>query len=104
VAGPRTIGFLERSRFIPLRLSADERRLLHLLEAALSVSAYTDKVSPIAPLQGLQECLPVSHRHISKMPFSASRCSRRSPCTWTRWVPESLCRAFRDVPRPPFFS
>lgn len=36
--------FLERSRYIPLRLSADERRYLHLLEAALSVSAYTDKV------------------------------------------------------------
>ena len=26
--------FLERSRYIPLRLSADERRYLHLLEAA----------------------------------------------------------------------
>ena len=40
-----TTTFLERSRFIPLRLSADERRLLHLLEAALSVSSYTDKAS-----------------------------------------------------------
>lgn len=38
--------FLERSRYIPLRLSADERRYLHLLEAALSVSSYTDKVPP----------------------------------------------------------
>ena len=43
-AGPSAAGFLERSRFIPLRLSGDERRLLHLLEAALSVSSYTDKV------------------------------------------------------------
>lgn len=43
-AGPSANGFLERSRFIPLRLSGDERRLLHLLEAALSVSSYTDKV------------------------------------------------------------
>ena len=36
--------FLERAKFLPLRLSADDRRLLRLLEAALSVSEYTDKV------------------------------------------------------------
>eukprot|EP00208_Stichococcus_sp_RCC1054_P004237 CAMPEP_0206139960 /NCGR_PEP_ID=MMETSP1473-20131121/7831_1 /ASSEMBLY_ACC=CAM_ASM_001109 /TAXON_ID=1461547 /ORGANISM="Stichococcus sp, Strain RCC1054" /LENGTH=576 /DNA_ID=CAMNT_0053533915 /DNA_START=228 /DNA_END=1955 /DNA_ORIENTATION=+ len=34
----------ERAQWIPLRLDADERRLLRLLEAALSVSEYTDKV------------------------------------------------------------
>lgn len=36
--------FLERAKYIPLRLDMDERRLLRLLEACLSVSEYTDKV------------------------------------------------------------
>ncbi|BFZ54272.1 hypothetical protein PYCC9005_001305 [Savitreella phatthalungensis] len=35
---------LARSRFIPLRLTPDERHLLRLLEAALAVSEYTDKI------------------------------------------------------------
>lgn len=34
----------ERCRYIPLRLLPQERQLLHLLTAALSVSQYTDKV------------------------------------------------------------
>ncbi|KAJ6515440.1 hypothetical protein C8R45DRAFT_956550 [Mycena sanguinolenta] len=39
--------FVERSKFIPLRLSLMERKYLRLLEAALSVSEYTDKIDTI---------------------------------------------------------
>lgn len=36
--------FQERAKYIPLRLSHDERKVLRLVEAALKVSAYTDEV------------------------------------------------------------
>ncbi|KAI6040452.1 hypothetical protein EDC04DRAFT_2996863 [Pisolithus marmoratus] len=36
--------FVERSKYIPLRLSLGERKYLRLLDAALQVSEYTDKV------------------------------------------------------------
>ena len=35
---------MERSKYIPLRLTLGERKFLRLLEAALNVSEYTDKV------------------------------------------------------------
>ncbi|KAF8914262.1 hypothetical protein CPB84DRAFT_1840989 [Gymnopilus junonius] len=39
--------FFERAKFIPLRLTLPERKFLRLLEAALSVSEYTDKIDTI---------------------------------------------------------
>jgi hypothetical protein len=39
--------FLERAKYIPLRLAVHERKYLRLLEAALHVSEYTDKIDII---------------------------------------------------------
>jgi len=40
--------FFERAKFIPLRLSLEERKLLRLIDGALAVSDYTDKVDILA--------------------------------------------------------
>ncbi|KZT24561.1 hypothetical protein NEOLEDRAFT_1163261 [Neolentinus lepideus HHB14362 ss-1] len=39
--------FVERSKYIPLRLTLGERKFLRLLDAALQVSEYTDKIDTI---------------------------------------------------------
>jgi hypothetical protein len=39
--------YLERAKFIPLRLTFEERKFLRLLDAALNVSEYTDKIDVI---------------------------------------------------------
>ncbi|EPQ59895.1 hypothetical protein GLOTRDRAFT_24934, partial [Gloeophyllum trabeum ATCC 11539] len=39
--------FVERSKYIPLRLTLSERKFLRLLDAALQVSEYTDKIDTI---------------------------------------------------------
>ena len=40
--------FLNRARYIPLRLTLEERKFLRLLEATLNVSEYTDKVDIVS--------------------------------------------------------
>lgn len=42
--GVNTAHILERSKYVPLRLTLQERKKLRLLEAALNVSEYTDKI------------------------------------------------------------
>ena len=57
-----TVGewFVERSRFIPLRLTIGERKYLRLLEAALTVSDYTDKIDTIG--FGLSKAKRIVHQ------------------------------------------
>ncbi|MEW5315697.1 MAG: hypothetical protein WDW38_007107 [Sanguina aurantia] len=47
--GEGYLSFRQRARYIPIRLSQEERRLLRLLEAALNVSDYTGQVAPWRP-------------------------------------------------------
>ena len=52
--------FVERSKFIPLRLTLGERKYLRLLEAALNVSEYTDKIDTIG--FGLSKAKRIVHQ------------------------------------------
>jgi hypothetical protein len=36
--------FMERCKYVPLRLSLDDRKQMRLLEATMNVSEYTDKI------------------------------------------------------------
>jgi hypothetical protein len=47
LAGSEFGNFVERSKYVPLRLTFDERKYLRLLEAALNVCEYTDKIDVI---------------------------------------------------------
>ncbi|KDQ64447.1 hypothetical protein JAAARDRAFT_28076 [Jaapia argillacea MUCL 33604] len=52
--------FVERSKFIPVRLTLGERKYLRLLEAALQVSEYTDKIDTIG--FGLSKAKRIVHQ------------------------------------------
>ncbi|KAI0355352.1 hypothetical protein OH77DRAFT_1589828 [Trametes cingulata] len=52
--------FVERAKFIPVRLTLEERKYLRLLEAALSVSEYTDKIDTIG--FGLSKAKRIVHQ------------------------------------------
>ncbi|KAF9236230.1 hypothetical protein BU15DRAFT_50382 [Melanogaster broomeanus] len=52
--------FVERSKFIPLRLTFNERKYLRLLEAALQVSEYTDRIDTLG--FGLSKAKRIVHQ------------------------------------------
>jgi len=52
--------FVDRAKFIPLRLTLPERKFLRLLEAALSVSEYTDKIDTLG--FGLSKAKRIVHQ------------------------------------------
>lgn len=52
--------FVERAKFIPLRLTLVERKYLRLLEAALQVSEYTDKIDTLG--FGLSKAKRIVHQ------------------------------------------
>ena len=52
--------YLERAKYIPLRLALPERKYLRLLEAALNVSEYTDKIDTIG--FGLSKAKRIVHQ------------------------------------------
>lgn len=52
--------FFERAKFIPVRLELPERKYLRLLEAALNVSEYTDKIDTIG--FGLSKAKRIVHQ------------------------------------------
>ncbi|KAI0371601.1 hypothetical protein BV20DRAFT_184977 [Pilatotrama ljubarskyi] len=52
--------FVERAKFIPVRLTLEERKYLRLLEAALNVSEYTDKIDTIG--FGLSKAKRIVHQ------------------------------------------
>lgn len=52
--------FVERAKFIPLRLTIGERKYLRLLDAALQVSEYTDKIDTLG--FGLSKAKRIVHQ------------------------------------------
>ncbi|KAI0065731.1 hypothetical protein BV25DRAFT_1797799 [Artomyces pyxidatus] len=52
--------FIERTKYIPLRLTLTERKMLRLLDAALQVSEYTDKIDTLG--FGLSKAKRVVHQ------------------------------------------
>ncbi|KAH9938026.1 uncharacterized protein B0H18DRAFT_1080830 [Fomitopsis serialis] len=62
LADEATVGewFVDRAKFIPVRLTLGERKYLRLLEAALNVSEYTDKIDTLG--FGLSKAKRIVHQ------------------------------------------
>nr|CCA26738.1 conserved hypothetical protein [Albugo laibachii Nc14] len=55
---------LERAKFIPLRLTYEERKLLRTLEAALSISQYTDHMDTLECVKNPSKRIRLQLQHI----------------------------------------
>jgi hypothetical protein len=83
--------YTDRARYIPLRLSLEERKLLRLVQAALNVSDYTDKVDIISYMSSKPKRMAAQLR--VRFGFTPKN---ESPRRSSSGIPNCLCLTNRE--------